>query len=203
MLDGDTFKLRKSDKTDVTIRLEQIDAPEKRQPWSNRSKQMLTTLLGDNHLCILGTKQDRYGRLLGEVHVGNLNVNSEMIRLGGAWAYRQYLRDDNLLSLEREAKDQKRGLWSMPANEITPPWEFRKAQRENRLSQSVPVSSLLDRTQLQTVGPVNCSQKRTCRQMASCAEAKQWLRQCGGDGIDGDRDGVPCERMCNSPTSGN
>ena len=76
VLDGDTFKLRKSDKTDVTIRLEQIDAPEKRQPWSNRSKQMLTTLLGDNHLCILGTKQDRYGRLLGEVHVGNLNVNS-------------------------------------------------------------------------------------------------------------------------------
>ncbi len=38
-----------------------------------------------------------------------------------------------------------------------------------------------------------CAGKTRCDQMASCAEAKYYLRHCPGVAIDGDDDGIPCE----------
>ncbi|MFC4168945.1 excalibur calcium-binding domain-containing protein [Teichococcus aestuarii] len=32
--------------------------------------------------------------------------------------------------------------------------------------------------------------------LLSCAEAQFHVRQCGMTRLDGDRDGVPCERLC-------
>jgi hypothetical protein len=32
--------------------------------------------------------------------------------------------------------------------------------------------------------------------MASCAEARFYLQQCGLTRLDADRDGVPCEAIC-------
>jgi hypothetical protein len=32
--------------------------------------------------------------------------------------------------------------------------------------------------------------------MSSCAEAQFYFRQCGLSRLDGDHDGVPCERLC-------
>lgn len=40
-----------------------------------------------------------------------------------------------------------------------------------------------------------CGSKPTCGQMTSCAEAR-YHYQCGVARLDGDRDGVPCERLC-------
>lgn len=36
-----------------------------------------------------------------------------MVRMGAAWAYREYLRDRSLLTLESEAKADKRGVWGL------------------------------------------------------------------------------------------
>lgn len=41
-----------------------------------------------------------------------------------------------------------------------------------------------------------CEGKRTCKEMASCEEAKFYLNQCGVSRLDGDGDGVPCEKLC-------
>lgn len=41
----------------------------------------------------------------------------------------------------------------------------------------------------------SCQGKRHCSQMSSCDEAKFYLRNCPNVKIDGDRDGVPCERQ--------
>ena len=41
-----------------------------------------------------------------------------------------------------------------------------------------------------------CGGKRTCGEMDSCAEANFYLRQCGVSRLDGDGDGVPCEKIC-------
>jgi len=44
--------------------------------------------------------------------------------------------------------------------------------------------------------PKECKQKRYCSQMTSCAEAKHYLKLCGKHArMDGDKDGVPCERQ--------
>ena len=44
---------------------------------------------------------------------------------------------------------------------------------------------------------VVCGSKRYCRQMDSCEEARAFLYQCGLSRLDGDKDGVPCEVLCN------
>lgn len=41
-----------------------------------------------------------------------------------------------------------------------------------------------------------CGGKRTCGEMDSCAEANFYLDTCGVGRLDGDGDGVPCERIC-------
>ena len=43
---------------------------------------------------------------------------------------------------------------------------------------------------------VVCGSKRYCRQMNSCEEARAFLSQCGLGRLDGDKDGVPCEALC-------
>lgn len=38
--------------------------------------------------------------------------------------------------------------------------------------------------------------KLVALKLLSCAEAQFHVRQCGMTRLDGDRDGVPCERLC-------
>ncbi|NCA71167.1 MAG: DNA/RNA non-specific endonuclease [Sphingobacteriia bacterium] len=41
-----------------------------------------------------------------------------------------------------------------------------------------------------------CGDKRTCKQMADCSEARHYLTACGVKSLDRDGDGVPCESLC-------
>jgi len=194
VMDGDTFRLQLSNGETEVIRLDQIDAPEKMQPWSNKSRQSLKELLGQGEVCVVGTKHDKYGRLIGDVHANGVDVNYEMVRQGAAWAYRQYLRDTNLLKIESDARASKRGLWSMPSEQTIPPWEF----RHPKFSGANQNLTIRGQTGQSLIGhmPSECAAKPTCRQMSSCDEAKMWEQKCGGQGIDGDGDGIPCERLC-------
>lgn len=49
---------------------------------------------------------------------------------------------------------------------------------------------------VQTGTPFRCGTKRTCGEMTSCAEAMFHLKECGLSRLDGDNDGVPCEKLC-------
>ncbi len=43
-----------------------------------------------------------------------------------------------------------------------------------------------------------CDGRTRCSQMTSCAEATFFIQNCSGTEMDGDRDGVPCEKQwCN------
>lgn len=42
-----------------------------------------------------------------------------------------------------------------------------------------------------------CGAKTTCGQMSSCDEAYFYLRKCGVKSLDRDKDGIPCENICN------
>jgi hypothetical protein len=45
----------------------------------------------------------------------------------------------------------------------------------------------------------SCSPRRFCTQIASCEEAEWYLAQCSwGPKLDGDSDGIPCEKLCGS-----
>jgi endonuclease YncB( thermonuclease family) len=73
---------------------------------------------------------DRYGRTVAFVTVGGTVVNEELIRQGLARVFTRYCDRaicERWERLETEARDARRGLWSMP-NAI-PPWEFRRGRR--------------------------------------------------------------------------
>ena len=130
--DGDTFTLLTQEKQQVKIRLAEIDAPESGQPFGNRSKQLLSSLLYGEDVLVRVQTTDRYGRTVGRPYVGDLDICEEMVRMGAAWAYREYLRDRGLLTLEEEAKAQERGLWGLSAAQNTPPWEWRRSGAGNQ-----------------------------------------------------------------------
>lgn len=126
VVDGDTFYLL-SDNKPIRVRLAQIDAPEKTQPFGRRSEQALRNMVGKREVTVSWRDVDRYGRPIVQVVADNVDVNAEMVRLGFAWVYQQYAHDPRLQVLEREARNEKRGLWvdSKPVE----PWEWRKAHR--------------------------------------------------------------------------
>lgn len=125
--DGDTVNLLDARMQQHRIRLAQIDAPEKAQPFGQRSKQSLSDLVFGKEAVADCETQDRYGRQVCTIWVGRTNANLEQVRSGMAWVYRQYARAATYFQVESEAKASKKGLWSDPYP--TPPWEWR---RENK-----------------------------------------------------------------------
>jgi endonuclease YncB( thermonuclease family) len=123
--DGDTLTVLKSDKTQVKIRLQRIDAPEAGQDFATRSKQATSELAFGKAVTVRPTSSDRFGRTVAEVALPDgRSLNRELVRDGMAWWFREYAPDDRELErLETEAREAKRGLWSQP-NPI-PPWDWR------------------------------------------------------------------------------
>jgi len=116
----------------VRMRLAGIDAPERRQLYGTRARQALSALAFGRSAQIEVEDTDRYGRSVGRVRVGGLEVNAEMVRRGAAWVYVRYNRDPALVPLEAEARAAGRGLWALPEGERVPPWEWRAAKRAER-----------------------------------------------------------------------
>lgn len=131
--DGDTIMVLDNTNTQYKIRLSGIDAPEKKQPFGNNAKKMLSNLVFDKTVDVEWNKKDRYGRLVGKVIIDGVDVNLEQIRYGLAWFYRKYqnelTQNDRLdyLHAEEIARKNKFGLWVYPEPEA--PWDFRKSKK--------------------------------------------------------------------------
>ena len=126
VLDGDTIEVLqdKQDKKPVRIRLANIDAPEKKQAFGRWSANQLKALLAAQPVTVTYTQTDRYGRIIGHVFTTNgTDASRFMVQSGAAWVYERYNVDESLPALQREAQEQKRGLWA-DANPV-PPWEWR------------------------------------------------------------------------------
>ncbi|WP_424139975.1 thermonuclease family protein [Roseomonas chloroacetimidivorans] len=196
LADGDTLTLLTPERSQVRIRLGEIDTPESRQPYGSRARQALSELAFGKEVRVVVQDTDRYGRTVGRVYAGPVDVNAEMVRQGAAWVYRQYSRDASLLRIEAEAKAARRGLWALPEAERTPPWEWRAVERGHTLQQPQQAPAAPARSSPLASGGSSCGAKRYCREMTSCAEARFYLSQCGLSRLDGDHDGVPCESLC-------
>lgn len=123
VLDGDTIEVLQ-DKKPVRIRLANIDAPEKKQAFGRWSANQLKALLAAQPVTVTYTQTDRYGRIIGHVFTTNgTDASRFMVQSGAAWVYERYNVDESLPALQREAQEQKRGLW-VDANPV-PPWEWR------------------------------------------------------------------------------
>ena len=131
--DGDTITVLDATNTQHKIRLQGIDAPEKAQPFGQKSKQSLSQMVQSKQVTVEYQKKDKYGRTLGKVLHNGTDVCLEQIKLGMAWHYKQYKSDqpkeDRALydQTEQDARAKKAGLWIDKAP--TPPWEFRRQKK--------------------------------------------------------------------------
>jgi len=128
--DGDTITVLDSAKVQHKVRLQGIDAPEKKQAFGTKSKEELSEKVGERDVVVTWTEKDRYDRLLGEVMIGNRHINLEMVQDGMAWHYKQYSKSKELADAEEKARQAKKGLWA--DKDPIPPWEFRKKEREKK-----------------------------------------------------------------------
>lgn len=128
--DGDTLMLRIDGDPQVKVRLAGIDAPELKQPYGQSAKQALSALVFDAVVQVDGGQRDFYGRTLGTVYLGEINVNAALVEQGAAWVYRDYPHDPALVPLEAEAQAAQRGLWLLDGPHC-PPWQYRKRKCES------------------------------------------------------------------------
>jgi len=111
VIDGDTIKINGK-----KIRLFGIDAPEKNQICSKKnsnsyncglaSTKFLKEIIKNEKIECTYKNLDRYGRILGICG----DINGKMVEFGHAVAYVRYSK--KYLSLQRKAKNEKRGIWS-------------------------------------------------------------------------------------------
>lgn len=126
--DGDTLTAS-CDARVIKVRLAEIDAPERTQPYSRISTNALKRLCVGAQATITSHSIDRYGRTIGRVTCAGIDVNAEQVRRGYAWAFDKYLTDPAIKLLETEARAGHRGLWR--SAQPIPPWEFRELERHH------------------------------------------------------------------------
>ena len=139
--DGDSLTCLTPEKKQVKVRLHGIDAPERGQPYGNRSKQTLSDLVFGKDVEVEDRGTDQFKRMIGRVAVDGVDVNREMVAAGMAWHYTRYDQSGKLRDAEKAARDAKAGLWADP--HACPPWEWRRFEEQERnrrraLSPAVP-----------------------------------------------------------------
>ena len=128
--DGDTITLLTDDKVSHKVRLNDIDAPEKKQPFGSKSRDNLASYIAGEIVTVRYKSKDRYGRVLGTIYFDNLDINLQQIKNGYAWVYKQYSKNQTYYKEEQKARDLKKGLWI--EKEPIAPWEFRKQKKSKK-----------------------------------------------------------------------
>lgn len=128
--DGDTLKVRCGTEgafQQVSVRLAEVDAPEKAQPFGQRSRASLAALCFGTWATVKPEKRDRYGRTVARVECDGKDASAEQARAGMAWYYVSYGTDASVQALEGLARGSRAGLWADPAP--VAPWEWRASKR--------------------------------------------------------------------------
>ena len=109
--DGDTVTILTEYKTQHKIRLNDIDAPEKKQAFGNKSKDNLAKYIAGKTVTVQYQKKDKYKRVLGTIYYNNTDINLQQVKDGYAWVYKKYSNNQTYYKAERTARDKRIGLW--------------------------------------------------------------------------------------------
>jgi micrococcal nuclease len=122
VIDGDTIEVAMEGRKEK-VRLIGVDTPETKHPSKpvqrfGKEASAFTERMAEGKRVRLEfdwQERDKYGRLLAYVYLEDGTfLNAEIIRQGYGHAYTRYpyKRIDEFRSLEREAREQQRGLWA-------------------------------------------------------------------------------------------
>lgn len=193
VIDGDTINVDLNGKSE-TLRLIGIDTPETVDPRkpvqcfgreaSSKAREILSGKAVFLEADPTQGERDKYNRLLRYVFTTDGTFyNKLMISEGFAHEYTYntpYKYRDEFKFAQNYARDNKKGLWA-----------------DNACSNFVNTTPTIINIQTPNSGNFTCAGKTKCTQMTNCDEAKYYLNSCGVSTLDGDRDGTPCESLCN------
>ena len=125
VVDGDSLEI-----AGVRVRLEGIDAPELAQrcryrrsrtwPAGRAAHTALSSMIAGRTVRCRAVGRGKYGRILGICSIGDLELNSEMVRRGFAWAFVRY--SDSYVAEEEVARRNRVGIWR---HRCLPAWRYR------------------------------------------------------------------------------
>lgn len=203
VIDGDTIQVLIDGKKE-TLRLIGIDTPETVDPrkpvqcFGKEASAKAKSLLSGKSVKLeadpIQGERDKYQRLLRYVFLEDgTNFNRLMISEGYAHEYTYstpYKYQAEFKQAQKEAEAAKKGLWADNAcSTTTTPQPTTNVSSSGNTGASSGLSG--------GGGGFTCAGKTLCGQMTSCAEANFYLHTCGLSRLDGDKDGVPCETICN------
>lgn len=112
-----------------TIRLQGIDSPEKGQPFAREATQTAIQLAKNRQVTVKEKEKDRYSRIVAQVFLPDgRNLSHVMVEKGMAWRHIYYAKDPRLITLERQARQARLGLWADKAP--MPPWVYKKNRHQ-------------------------------------------------------------------------
>lgn len=124
--DGDTIVMLVDGK-EVVVRLEGIDCPEKGQAFGSKAKAFTSSIVYGQNARLRISYYDRNKRAVGMVWLSDGRLlNTELLKAGMAWHYKKYNNNPHWAALERNARQQRLGLWSDP--HPIEPWLYRKSR---------------------------------------------------------------------------
>ena len=151
VVDGDTVVIGTA-----KVRLYGVDAPELAQTcdldgaaWAcgQHARQMLADLIGRAKLQCQVQDTDRYGRLVATCLARGRDIAADLVRQGGALAYRRYT--DRYVGAEDAARREGLGVW---AARMQKPEDYRHAGRP--APQAAPDGDCVIKGNIGTSGPV-------------------------------------------------
>lgn len=115
--DGDTIILHPGSQR---IRLAEIDAPETEhgaskpgQPYGQTARAALAAMMPiGSEVKARCYGRDAHNRAVCRLFYTNIDVSLEMVRLGHAHAYKEYIHDPRIIGAAEHAKTQQLGLWA-------------------------------------------------------------------------------------------
>ena len=197
--DGDSLWLKPEPPgPPVELRLEGIDAPEICQAWGVEAKQALSDLVLNKSVSVKTVGRDTHGRTLGKLSLDGLNVNKALVQEGHAWSTRYKYDRGPYVADERMARALSRGF-NRDGGAVMPR-DFRRLNGPCEAGAAPQAVVPPPKLAPVAVAPVaaagyRCDGRTRCTQMTSCGEATWFLKNCPGVQMDGNRDGVPCERQ--------
>ena len=192
----------------IEVRLAGIDAPEICQEHGVEARRFLAeqVLRQPVRLQPAGSGRDPYGRTLGRLFLGGVEVNRLLVEEGHAWSIRTKWDRGPYVAQERMARALSRGLHKAGAAAIQPrDFRLRHGPCTGGDAALPAASALADPASAPatplaaTPADLRCDGRTRCSQMRSCAEATYFLKHCPGVQMDGDHDGIPCEQQWCKP----
>ncbi len=113
--DGDTLWVRPaSGGAALQVRLQGLDAPEICQAWGPQARDALARHVLRQPVTVRSRGKDTYGRLVARVERDRQDLGAWLVGSGMAWSYHWGRSGGPYSTLQDQARQARRGLWSQP-----------------------------------------------------------------------------------------